>query len=59
MGYFSYYGSTVQNITDTDSANHVDILYTSLTELPNLYEFPNLMSVDIRDNPMLDCGEIH
>ncbi len=57
-GVLSYYGSTAPNITNTDTVNHIDILNSTLTELPNLYDFPNLMSVDIRDNPMLDCGDI-
>ena len=57
-GILSYYGCTIPNITNTDTVNHIDILNTTLTELPNLYDFPNLMSVDIRDNPMLGCGDI-
>ncbi len=33
---FSYYGSMIPNITNTDTVNHIDILNTTLTELPIL-----------------------
>ncbi len=29
------------NVTNADSINRIDVLNTSLTELPNLYDFPN------------------
>ncbi len=55
-GLLSHYGSIVPNITNTDSINHIDIPNTLLTGLPiNLYDFLNLMSVDIRHSPILYC----
>ncbi len=57
-GILSWYGYTIPNVTNTDTVNHIGILNTTFTELPNLYDFPNLMRVDIRDNPTLDCVDI-
>ena len=37
---------------------HMDILNTSLTHLPDLRDWVNLASIDIRENAYLECSEI-
>ena len=43
-----------------NSVTHMDIINTSLTQFPNLTlsDWPNLFSLDIRDNDNIDCEEI-
>ena len=65
MEVLSCYGTNVTQFQMFDrdlknSVTHMDIINTSLTQFPNLTlsDWPNLISLDIRDNWYLDCREI-
>jgi hypothetical protein len=61
-GILSCYGQNVElfpNVTNKELISHIDILNTSLTYLPDLQAFPNLFTVDIRDNKLLSCDEVN
>lgn len=42
----------------THYTQHIDILNTSVTELPNFKEWIKLKTLDIRDNSLLPCTEV-
>jgi hypothetical protein len=47
------------NETIRRSVTHIDILNTSISQIPNLSNWYNLFTVDIRDNVYLNCDDIH
>jgi hypothetical protein len=62
-GILSCYGpevNTFPNLTSQakESISHIDILNTSLTNMPDIETFPNLFSMDVRDNKQLNCFEV-
>jgi hypothetical protein len=65
MAVLSCYGTNVTEFQMFDrdvknSVTHMDIINTGLTQFPNLTlsDWPNLFSLDIRDNKDIDCEEI-
>ena len=46
------------NVTDVDSVSHIDILNTSMVNMPDISQFPNLMTMDVRDNEKLKCEDV-
>jgi hypothetical protein len=65
MGTLSCYGVNVSSFPDVyeyvrQSVGHIDIIQTNLSELPRLKEeeWPNLTTMDIRDNPTLACERV-
>lgn len=62
-GTLSCYGpeiSTFPNLTSQarESISHIDILNTSLTDIPDIQTFTNLLSMDVRDNKELNCHDM-
>jgi hypothetical protein len=56
----SCYGPEVNvfpNVTER-GISHIDIINTSLTQLPDIRDFPHLFTMDIRDNKHIDCNDI-
>jgi hypothetical protein len=56
----SCYGPEVDvfpNVTGK-GISHIDIINTSLTELPNIRDFPHLFTMDITDNKYIDCNDV-
>jgi hypothetical protein len=61
METLSCYGPNITsypNITDPEFITHMDIINTSLMSLPEVDKFPNLRSMDIRDNSKLYCIDV-
>jgi len=60
-GTLSCYGPQVdqfpQNITGK-GITHIDILDTSLIKLPDMTQFPDLWSIDIQGNKLMDCRDV-
>jgi hypothetical protein len=56
----SCYGPDVNvfpNVTEK-GISHIDIINTSLTELPDIRDFPHLFTMDITDNKHIDCYDV-
>ena len=45
------------NVTG-EGISHIDILNTSLTQIPDLIKFSELFTIDIRDNRLIDCQDV-
>jgi hypothetical protein len=63
MGVLSCYGWNITefptfNRSIRHSVQHMDIINTSLTQFPDLTDWPNLFSLDIRDNAYIDCAQV-
>jgi hypothetical protein len=65
MGVFSCFGPNVTEFPRVDASTrhavgHIDIIQTNISELPtfSLDEWTNLFTMDIRDNPFLDCDNV-
>ena len=54
----SCHGHDVKQFPNITHVSHIDILNTSLTHLPNITSFPNLLSMTIEDNELIDCQEV-
>jgi len=55
----SCYGSEVDMFPDNITGiTHIDIIDTSLTKFPNMTQFPDLISIDIQGNKLIDCNDV-
>jgi hypothetical protein len=51
-------GPEIKEFPNITNISHIDIINTSMNALPEIDNFPNLLSVVIENNKFLDCQDV-